>query len=115
LRATIRVDRDLYGDSNKLGESKDVTKFKLPAQPVIYIPQGMTRVAVEKQFEISPKALFHVMFGDKSAVWQLLYHERRAQCNLHPNLTFPEPKLTGKSRQTGTLESSRPRSYEERI
>lgn len=89
LRATIRVDRDLYGDSNKLGESKDVTKFKLPAQPVIYIPQGMTRVAVEKQFEISPKALFHVMFGDKSAVWQLLYHERRAQCNLHPNLTFP--------------------------
>ena len=39
----------------------------------------MQRKAVERQFEISPKALFHVMFGDKSAVFQLLYHERRAQ------------------------------------
>ena len=39
----------------------------------------MQRKVVEKQFEISPKALFHVMFGDKSAVFQLLYHERRAQ------------------------------------
>lgn len=79
LRATVRVDRDLYGDPKKAWTSKDVTKFKLPAQPVIYTPQGMTKIAVEKQFEISPKALFHVMFGDKSAVWQLLYHERRAQ------------------------------------
>lgn len=80
LRATIRVDRGLYGDVSKFGEGKEVAKFKLPAQAVIYTPQGMKRIAVEKQFEISPKALFHVMFGDKSAVWQLLYHERRAQC-----------------------------------
>jgi len=79
LRANIRVDRGLYGDVSKFGEGKEVAKFKLPAQPVIYTPQGMKRIAVEKQFEISPKALFHVMFGDKSAVWQLLYHERRAQ------------------------------------
>ena len=82
LRATIRVDKGLYGDVSKFGEGKEVAKFKLPAQPVIYTPQGMNRIAVEKQFEISPKALFHVMFGDKSAVWQLLYHERRAQCKL---------------------------------
>ena len=84
LRATIRVDRDLHGEPNKFGEGKEVTKFKLPAQPVIYTPPGVTRVAVEKQFDISPKALFHVMFGDKSAVWQLLYHERRAQCKFSP-------------------------------
>jgi len=32
-----------------------------------------------KDFDISPKALFHVLFGDRSAVWQLLYHERKAQ------------------------------------
>lgn len=80
LRANIRVDRGLYGDVSKFGEGKEVAKFKLPAQPVIYTPHGVKRIAVEKQFEISPKALFHVMFGDKSAVWQLLYHERRAQC-----------------------------------
>lgn len=82
LRANIRVDRGLYGDISTFGEGKEVAKFKLPAQPVIYTPQGMKRIAVEKQFEISPKALFHVMFGDKSAVWQLLYHERRAQRKL---------------------------------
>lgn len=39
----------------------------------------MQRKAVERQFDISPKALFHVIFGDKSAIFQLLYHDRRAQ------------------------------------
>lgn len=33
----------------------------------------------EREFDVSTKALFHVMFGDKSAVFQTLYHERRAQ------------------------------------
>lgn len=75
LRTTIHVERGL-----QIGKTgKEVTKFQLPSQPVIYEPQDMQRKAVERQFEISPKALFHVMFGDKSAVFQLLYHERRAQ------------------------------------
>ncbi len=75
LRTTIHVERGL-----QIGKTgKEVTKFQLPSQPVIYEPQNMQRMAVERQFEISPKALFHVMFGDKSAVFQLLYHERRAQ------------------------------------
>lgn len=75
LRAMIHVERGLH-----LGKaSKEVTKFQLPSHPVVYEPEGMQRKAVERQFEISPKALFHVMFGDKSAVFQLLYHERRAQ------------------------------------
>jgi VAD1 Analog of StAR-related lipid transfer domain len=75
LRTTIHVEREL-----QIGRTgKEVTKFQLPSQPVIYEPQDMQRKAVERQFEISPKALFHVMFGDKSTVFQLLYHERRAQ------------------------------------
>jgi hypothetical protein len=75
LRAMIHVERGLHlGKANK-----EVTKFQLPSHPVVYEPLGMQRKAVERQFEISPKALFHVMFGDKSAVFQLLYHERRAQ------------------------------------
>jgi hypothetical protein len=75
LRATIHVERGLH-----LGRpGKEVTKFQLPSHPVVYEPRDMQRKAVERQFEISPKALFHVMFGDKSAVFQLLYHERRAQ------------------------------------
>jgi hypothetical protein len=75
LRTSIHVERGL-----RIGKTgKEVTKFQLPSQPVICEPQNMQRKAVERQFEISPKALFHVMFGDKSAVFQLLYHERRAQ------------------------------------
>ncbi|KAG4428712.1 hypothetical protein IFR05_015804 [Cadophora sp. M221] len=75
LRATIYVERGLHlGRTNK-----DVTKFQLPSQPIVYEPRDMQRKAVERQFDISPKALFHVMFGDKSSIFQLLYNERRAQ------------------------------------
>ncbi|TVY48894.1 putative PH domain-containing protein [Lachnellula occidentalis] len=75
LRTAIHVERGL-----RLGRAnKDVTKFQLPSKPIVYEPPGMQRKVVERQFDISPKALFHVMFGDKSAVFQLLYHERRAQ------------------------------------
>lgn len=74
LRASVLMDR-----GRNLGENKDVAKFKLPKQPVIFTPAGMDTAAVVRKFDVSPKALFHVMFGDKSAVWQLLYHERQAQ------------------------------------
>jgi hypothetical protein len=74
MRPTFHVEKGLH-----LGGNKGITKFHLPSSPVEYEPRDMQRKAVERQFEISPKALFHVMFGDKSAVFQLLYHERRAQ------------------------------------
>lgn len=73
-RAPTRIDRSLYGSMNE-GSST----FKLPAQPVKYTPPGYNRLAVEREYDISPKALFHVMFGDRSALWQLLQHERRAK------------------------------------
>lgn len=73
FRGPTRVDRSLYGSIT------EQTTFKLPAQPVIYVPPGYTRLAVEREYDISPKALFHVMFGDRSALWQLLQHERRAR------------------------------------
>ena len=79
LRAAVLVEKGLYPSGSNMEESKDVTKFKLPRQPVIFAPAGMDRVVVEKEYDISPKALFHILFGDKSAVWQLLYHERQAQ------------------------------------
>ena len=78
LKAPTRVDRSLYNlDPNS--PTTKVAKFKLPAQPVLYTPPGNLRLAAERQYDVSPKALFHVLFGDKSAVWQLLQHERRAQ------------------------------------
>jgi len=80
LRANVLIDRGLYGDNpQQLDGTRDSKTFKLPKQPVVYAPSGMDKLAAVKVFDVSPKALFHVMFGDKSAVWQLLYHERQAQ------------------------------------
>ncbi|KAH0534208.1 hypothetical protein FGG08_007205, partial [Glutinoglossum americanum] len=73
LRAGIHMDHGRSPDGNQFN------KFKLPAQPVVHEPKGMDRVAASRQFDITPKALFHVMFGDKSTVFQLLYNERSAQ------------------------------------
>lgn len=77
IRAPIYIDKDL--DINQRRRGKDIPKFRLPSQPVQYVPQGNLRLAAEKVLDISPKALFHVLFGDKSAVWQLLLHERNAR------------------------------------
>ena len=81
LRANVLIDRGLYGSSAlQLDGAGDSSKaFKLPKQPIMYAPSGMDNLVVERFLDVSPKALFHVMFGDKSVVWQLLYHERRAR------------------------------------
>ncbi|KAL8899361.1 MAG: hypothetical protein Q9192_001614 [Flavoplaca navasiana] len=61
------------------GATGSSNRIKLPRQPVNFVPSGMDQVVVDRVFDISSKALFHVMFGDRSALWQLLYHERQAQ------------------------------------
>lgn len=67
----VTVDRGLYGSSAlQLDSVGDGSKaFKLPKQPIIYAPSGMDKLAVERNFDVSAKAIFHVLFGDKSAVW----------------------------------------------
>jgi len=40
----------------------------------------MDKMSLEREFELPAKALFHVMFGDKSVAFQRLYQGRRAQC-----------------------------------
>ncbi|KAJ5551594.1 hypothetical protein N7535_000461 [Penicillium sp. DV-2018c] len=79
IRAPIYIDKDLELDAGRAGRGRDVAKFRLPTQPVEYVPQGDLVLASEKILDISPKALFHILFGDKSAVWQLLLHERQAR------------------------------------
>lgn len=71
LRTNVLIDRGLHGNSAlQLDGAGDSSKaFKLPKQPIIYAPSGMDKLVVEKMFDVSPKALFHVMFGDKSVVW----------------------------------------------
>lgn len=75
LHANLRIDGNLFGDPIRTG--REVQKFKLPSQPVVYAPSGMT-ASLTRDFNVSAKALFHVMFGDKSAVFQLLYINRWA-------------------------------------
>lgn len=79
FRAPIYIDKDLDLDGGKGGRSRDAPRFRLPTKPVEYTPQGDLNLTVEKVLDISPKALFHILFGDKSAVWQLLLHERQAK------------------------------------
>ncbi|KAL4927960.1 putative transcription factor SipA3 [Aspergillus undulatus] len=73
----IYIDKNL--DLNRARTSSDAPKFRLPTQPVEYVPQGNLHLAAEKVFGLSTKAVFHILFGDKSAVWQLLLYQRRAQ------------------------------------
>ncbi|CAI7598645.1 unnamed protein product [Penicillium glandicola] len=79
IRHPIYIDKDLELDGGRAGRGRDVAKFRLPTQPVEYVPQGDLVLVTEKILDISPKALFHILFGDKSAVWQLLLHERQAR------------------------------------
>ncbi|OAA74092.1 hypothetical protein ISF_00993 [Cordyceps fumosorosea ARSEF 2679] len=58
---------------------KLLPKIHLPSQPIEYEPENMTEMAAERHFEISAKACFHVLFGDKSFVFPKLYFEHRAQ------------------------------------
>ncbi|KAJ4369890.1 SNF1-interacting protein [Neocucurbitaria cava] len=77
IKTSLRIDGNLFGPTGA-SVNRNATKFKLPSQPVVFAPTGMTQVAVEKEYDISAKALFHILFGDKSAVFQLLYRERWA-------------------------------------
>jgi hypothetical protein len=69
------------GSRFKQSQSKQQAspKLHLPTQTVIYEPDDMPEAAAERTFEISAKACFHVLFGDKSFVFPKLYFERRAQ------------------------------------
>jgi hypothetical protein len=78
VKTSLRIDGNLF-EPHDVNVSKNATKFKLPSHPVIFAPQGMTALAAEKEYDISAKGLFHILFGDKSAVFQLLYRERWAR------------------------------------
>jgi hypothetical protein len=77
LRTTIRVDQSLV--TANVAAKKDSARLKLPSEPVLYSPEDLTRVSQAKEFPVSAKALFHVMFGDKSTLFQILYLGRRTQ------------------------------------
>ncbi|KAI1828221.1 PH domain-containing protein [Xylaria intraflava] len=70
---------DFAYKSRKGSSRKSFPKFQLPTHPIIYEPEDTPRKVAERTFEISAKACFHVLFGDKSFIFPKLYFERRAQ------------------------------------
>ncbi|KAK4169420.1 hypothetical protein QBC43DRAFT_307689 [Cladorrhinum sp. PSN259] len=81
-RPVSRRIQDLAGRyrSTYHGAKKNqVHKFRIPAHPVVYEPENMGAVVAERHFDISAKACFHVLFGDKSFIFPKLYFERRAK------------------------------------
>src|ERR1700753_3608129 len=75
LKTSLHIDGSL--DPKK--QPKNATKFRLPAHPVEFIPQGFKYPVVERKYDITAKSLFHVLAADKSAVFQILYCQRGAQ------------------------------------
>ena len=86
FRAAVKVDGTLFSQSTS--DERRSRKLRLPPQPVIYAPPGMKALAVQRDYNISAKALFHVLFGDKSAVFQILYCQRGSSCKLHLITSF---------------------------
>lgn len=76
--AHLRGHRPQYHGSDRLLR-RHMPKFRLPSQPVVYEPADMAKKAEERHFEISAKACFHVLFGDKSFVFPKLYFDRGAE------------------------------------
>ncbi|KAI1861598.1 hypothetical protein JX265_009565 [Neoarthrinium moseri] len=93
-RAVSPRSNDFAYKSRSRSARKPAPKFQLPAHPVIYEPEDMQRKVAERHFEISAKACFHVLFGDKSFVFPKLYFERRAkQIAQGPWITGDDQKM----------------------
>ncbi len=110
VKANLRIDSSLHGDSAGSRTRKAAAKFKLPSQPVIYAPRDMIKLSLEEVYHLSAKALFHVLFGDKSAIFQILYRDRELKsrviihCLSSGMLTFYRccsgPMVTERPRET---------------
>ncbi|KAI1752917.1 hypothetical protein F4782DRAFT_539967 [Xylaria castorea] len=70
---------DLAYKSRKGSSRKPFPRLQLPTHAVIYEPEDTPNKVAERTFEISAKACFHVLFGDKSFIFPKLYFERRAK------------------------------------
>lgn len=79
VKPALRIDDRLYGSDTVGRTGREINKFKLPERAVSYIPDGMGKRPLTRDFDTSAKALFHIMFGDKSAVFQTVYLGHGAQ------------------------------------
>ncbi|KAI5284599.1 SNF1-interacting protein, partial [Ascosphaera aggregata] len=78
LRMGTYVDSSITLEPAKQA-AKEMPIFRLPAHPVHYVPQGDLQLTAERDYNISAKALFHVLFGDKSIVWHRMKYWQGAR------------------------------------
>ncbi|CEJ89258.1 hypothetical protein VHEMI05111 [[Torrubiella] hemipterigena] len=79
LVTAYSISLDIITEVAAASRQKLIPKIQLPSHPVIFEPEDMKEMAAERHFEISAKACFHVLFGDKSFVFPKLYFEHRAK------------------------------------
>ncbi|KAK9479341.1 hypothetical protein V1514DRAFT_278753 [Lipomyces japonicus] len=72
-RVPVALDKGLLGQSQKPLVVQARNKIKLPDKPMTYdLSATMAKLAFSQEFELSAKALFHMLFGDKSTIFQRL-------------------------------------------
>ncbi|KAK9241465.1 hypothetical protein V1525DRAFT_352136 [Lipomyces kononenkoae] len=75
LDRPVALDRALLSPGKQLPERNVKTKLKLPDQPVEYdLSTTMDRQVFSQEYDLSAKALFHLLFGDRSVIFQSLYY-----------------------------------------
>lgn len=78
-----RIDKAMDVDRNK-----ETLYFRLPTQPVEYTPEDIHHLALDRKFEVSTKALYHLLFGARSPVWRYLLYHRGARGEFDSRLQY---------------------------
>ncbi|KAK9470660.1 uncharacterized protein V1510DRAFT_422401 [Dipodascopsis tothii] len=80
-RRQLRIDKNLLSGSKQLPERsmtnahiRQNQRVVIPEKPIEYdLSDQMEKLVFEQDLPISAKAVFHIMFGDKSVIFQTLY------------------------------------------
>ncbi|KAK9463645.1 uncharacterized protein V1516DRAFT_48972 [Lipomyces oligophaga] len=78
IGAAIALDRSLLAPNKQLRARGVKSKLKLPEQPVQYdLSNSGAQLVSRRKYEVSAKALYHIMFGDKSDLFPQLYESSK--------------------------------------
>lgn len=76
-----KLRNSVYGEQWPIAKvnKNEIAKIIFPSHPIDYEPFDKQLKIVERQFNIGSKALFHVIFGDNSHIFQKFYYYRGAE------------------------------------
>ncbi|KAK9467911.1 hypothetical protein V1512DRAFT_260342 [Lipomyces arxii] len=76
--ASVSFDRRLLSNNQKLPDRSIKSKIKLPEAPIQFDLSSSMKLLYSQEFELSARGLFHLLFGDKSPIFQNLYYGSQA-------------------------------------